>query len=84
MVVVARRKWANISLNKVRYWYNNSEIVQRFKPVQQRNIVRPVTSRLPMRHLQIDLIDMSNQRSTDGMKWIFNCIDIMSKFCIAL
>ena len=78
------RKWANISLNKVRFWYNNSEIVQRFKPVQQRNIVRPVTSRLPLRHLQIDLIDMSNQRSVDGMNWIFTCIDVMSKFCIAI
>ena len=78
------RKWANISLNKVRYWYGHSEVVQRFKPVQERNIVRPVTSKLPLRHLQIDLIDMSNQRSADGMNWILNCIDVMSKYCIAL
>ena len=78
------RKWANISLNKVRYWYNHSEVVQRFKPVQERNIVRPVTSKLPLRHLQLDLIDMSNQRSTDGMNWSLNCICVVSKFCIAL
>ena len=52
--------------------------------MQQRNIVRPVTSRLPLRHLQIDLIDMSNQRSVDGMNWIFTCIGVMSKFCIAI
>ena len=71
-------------MNKVRYWYNHSEVVQRFKPVQERNIVSPVTSKLPLRHLQVDLIDMSNQPSVDNMKWILNCIDVMSKFCIAL
>lgn len=78
------RKYANISMAKVRYFYNNSEIAQRYRPVQERNIVRPVTSKLPLRHLQIDLIDMSNQKSTDGMNWIFTCIDVMSKFCIAI
>jgi hypothetical protein len=77
------RRYAGVSLNKVRYyWYDHSETVQRFKPVQHKNIVRPVTSKLPMRHLQIDLCDFSNQSSL-GKKWILTTIDVMSKFATA-
>lgn len=75
----------NISANDVREFVNKIEYKQLHRPQHDFPVLRPVIAKAPLKIFQIDLIDMSKYwRTNQGYKWIFSCIDLFTKYAMAI
>ena len=70
-----------ISQNKVDQWLRGKDYYTLFKRAKQHFPRRPTIVSGPEVTLQADLMDMSNYSATnDGVKFLLNCIDVMTRF----
>lgn len=73
-------KYQNISKREVGAFVNSQETNQLHKPESAPEVVKPIIVKTPRIHYQIDLFEMKNKGANDQKPYVFNMIDIFSKY----